>query len=357
MAKLQFATLSNLTEFLSLHNVQIDAKISEAVKSSIKTVSQSADGFTLYFYTKTAPVTVEDAVFTITLPKDAAKADKVTGAVAGHLAGLDSNGNIVDSGKTAADFDEAGAATKAKGEVMTYVGTIPADAKAKDVVAYIKEAVQTGSYDDSTLRAEVNKNTAAITTLNGTGDGSVKKAVSDAVAAIVNGAPEAYDTMKESSDWISSHASDASAMNSQIKTNKEDITKLKTLIGTLPESATSKDIVGYIAEYVSKALADSDLSQYAKAEDLKAAVGRIKTLEDKVPTLEAADKKNADDITAVSGRVTTVEGKVKTLETDMATEKPKIAANATAIKGLQDLVGDGNEAIPSASIKALFATE
>lgn len=357
MAKLQFATLSNLTEFLSLHNVQIDAKISEAVKSSIKTVSQSADGFTLYFYAKTAPVTVEDAVFTITLPKDNAKADKVTGAVAGHLAGLDDNGNIVDSGKTAADFDEAGAATKAKGEVMTYVGTIPADAKAKDVVAYIKEAVTASSYDDSTLRAEVNKNTAAITTLNGTGDGSVKKAVSDAVAAIVNGAPEAYDTLKEISDWISSHASDASAMNSQIKTNKEDIANLKTLIGTLPDTATAKDIVGYIAEYVSKALADSDLSQYAKAADLTAAVGRIKTLEDKVPTLEAADKKNADDITAVSGRVTTVEGKVKTLETDMATEKPKIAANATAIKGLQDLVGDGYEAIPSASIKALFATE
>ena len=41
MAKLQFATLSNLQEFLNLHNVQIDSKISEAVKNSIKTVSQS----------------------------------------------------------------------------------------------------------------------------------------------------------------------------------------------------------------------------------------------------------------------------------------------------------------------------
>ena len=27
MAKLQFATLSNLTEFLSLHNVQIDCEL------------------------------------------------------------------------------------------------------------------------------------------------------------------------------------------------------------------------------------------------------------------------------------------------------------------------------------------
>ena len=161
MAKLQFATLSNLTEFLSLHNVQIDAKISDAVKSSIKTVSQSTDGYTLYFYAKTAPVTVEDAVFTITLPKDKAKADKVTGAVNGHLAGLDANGNLVDSGKAVADFEEAGAAATAKSEVMAYVGTIPEGSKAKSIVNYIKEIVDAGGYDDSTLKASIAKNTTA----------------------------------------------------------------------------------------------------------------------------------------------------------------------------------------------------
>lgn len=146
-------------------------------------------------------------------------------------------------------------------------------------------------------------------------------------------------------------------MNSQIKTNKEDIAKLKILIGTLPESATSKDIVGYIAEYVSKALADSDLSQYAKAEDLTAAVGRIDALEKKVPTLETADKTNADNITAVGTRVTTAEGKITAFEKDLATEKPKIAKNTYDIAALQGLVGEGYEAIPSASIKGLFATE
>lgn len=189
---------------------------------------------------------------------------------------------------------------------------------------------------------------------NGTGAGSVKKAVSDAVAQIVNGAPEAYDTLKEISDWISSHASDAAGMNSQITTNKEDISKLKTLIGTLPNTATSKDIVSYIAEYVSKALADSDLSQYAKAEDLTAAVGRIDAIEKKLPTLEAADKKNAGDITAVKGRMDTAEGKITAVEKDLATEKPKIAKNTSDITALKGLVGDGYEAIPSASIKGLF---
>ena len=354
MAKLQFATLSNLQEFLTLHNVQIDSKISDAVKNSIKTVSQSEDGYTLYFYTKTAPVTIEEAAFTITIPNPSGKADKVKGAVTGHLAGLDANGNLVDSGKAVTDFDEAGAANTAKSEVMSYVGTIPAGSQAKTVVNYIKEIVDAGGYDDSALKVDIAKNTSAIATLNGTGDGSVKKAVSDAVASIVNGAPEAYDTLKEISDWISSHASDAASMNSQIKTNKEDIAALKTLIGTLPNTATSKDLVSYIAEYVSKALSDSDLSQYAKAKDLEAAVGRIDTLEKKIPVLETADKTNADNITALGKRVTTVEGKVQTLETDMATEKPKIAKNTSDIVTLQGLVGEGYEAIPSEKIKALF---
>ena len=277
MSKLQVATLSNLQEFLKLHNVQIDGKISEAVKTAIRTVSQSDDGYTLYFYTKDAPVTVDEAAFTIAIPQPTAKADKVANAVKGHLAGLDENGNLVDSGKAITDFDESGAASTAKTEVLTYVGTIPADAKAKDVVNYIKEAVTAGKYNDSALKASVAANTAAIGTLNGTGDGSVKKA-----------------------------------------------------------------------------LADSDISQYAKAEDLKAAVGRIDAIEKKLPTLEAADTKNAEDITAVKGRMDTAEGKITAVEKDLATEKPKIAKNTSDITALQGLVGEGYEAIPSESIKALF---
>ncbi|MFR9255768.1 MAG: hypothetical protein ACLVJ6_09865 [Merdibacter sp.] len=54
------------------------------------------------------------------------------------------------------------------------------------------------------LTADVEANTAAIATLNGTGAGSVSKQVADAVAQIVSDAPEAYDTLKEISDWITS---------------------------------------------------------------------------------------------------------------------------------------------------------
>ena len=50
------------------------------------------------------------------------KADKVTGAVAGNLAGLDANGNLTDSGKAPEDFLEAPADAGSEGQVLTADG-------------------------------------------------------------------------------------------------------------------------------------------------------------------------------------------------------------------------------------------
>lgn len=47
----------------------------------------------------------------------------------------------------------------------------------------------------------------------------VGQAVTDGVAKIVAGAPEDFDTLKEMSDWISSHETSAAAMNSAISDN------------------------------------------------------------------------------------------------------------------------------------------
>ena len=87
----------------------------------------------------------------------------------------------------------------------------------------------------NSVEAKVNANettiqshTTALATLNGEGEGSVKKTVTDEIAKVVADAPESLDTLKEISDWISGHESDASAMNSAIQTNKSDIATLKT---------------------------------------------------------------------------------------------------------------------------------
>lgn len=49
-----------------------------------------------------------------------AKADKVTSATSGNFAGLDSNGNLTDSGSKAADFDTAGSASAAETAAKGY---------------------------------------------------------------------------------------------------------------------------------------------------------------------------------------------------------------------------------------------
>lgn len=81
-----------------------------------------------------------------------------------------------------------------------------------------------------TLKQTVDGNKSAIDTLNGTGIGSVKKTVTDEIAKIVANAPSDFDTLKEISDWIDTHEDSASAMNTQINTNKSDIADLKTSV-------------------------------------------------------------------------------------------------------------------------------
>ena len=66
--------------------------------------------------------------------------------------------------------------------------------------------------------------------------GQITAEVTAKIAEIVANAPENLDTLKEIADWISTHANDASAMNTQINTNKNDIAALQTSVaGKAPE--------------------------------------------------------------------------------------------------------------------------
>ena len=212
------------------------------------------------------------------------------------------------------------------------VGTVPAD---KTVVQMISDAQAAATYDDTALKGRISANETAIATLNGTGEGSVSKQVADAVASIVADAPEAYNTLKEISDWISSHASDAASMNSQINTNKTDIANLTALVGSLPETATSDTVVGYIDE----AIAALKIGDYAKAADLTAAVNRIGAAEGKITTLEGKvkaieDKNISDGANKVEASTTNGNIKIDDVETVVYTHP---AAHAISeVTGLQD---------------------
>ena len=72
--------------------------------------------------------------------------------------------------------------------------------------------------------------------------GQITAEVTAKIAEIVANAPEDLDTLKEIADWISTHANDASAMNTQININKNDIAALQTSVaGKATASHTHDD--------------------------------------------------------------------------------------------------------------------
>lgn len=129
------------------------------------------------------------------------------------------------------------------------------------------ESLKTVVGDDTKgLVKQVADNKAAIETLNG--DKNVAGSVAHQIAEIVAGADESFDTLKEIADWITTHKTDAATMNSQINTNKDDISALKTKVGD-----TS------VADQIDAALKDGDRNKYALSTDLDTANGKITSLQ------------------------------------------------------------------------------
>lgn len=131
---------------------------------------------------------------------------------------------------------ETSRATKAEGDLNTALTT--ETTRATDA--------------ENALSERISANKASIDTLNGTGAGSVSKAVSDAVAKILDDAPENYDTLKEIADQISSHSTSAdttiTTINSRLKTledktsNVENKTDVNRTVGKADKLTTARTI-------------------------------------------------------------------------------------------------------------------
>lgn len=146
---------------------------------------------------------------------------------------------------------------------------------------------------------QVKTNTAAISKLNGDAktEGSVAKAVADAQAGLET--------------KIS--AADAKAAAAQTAADN-----LKTYIGTIPEGATSTDVVSYVNEKTAGIATDASLSALTK---------RVGTAEGKITAAEG-------NITNLSGRADAVEGKVTTLIGEDTGKSARTIANEELTKQL-----------------------
>ena len=137
-----------------------------------------------------------------------------------------------------------------------------------------------GSDDTAGLRKRIKDNETAIGTLRGTDTGkSARTIAAEEVAKVVNGAPESFDTLKELSDWISTHGTDAAAMNTAI-------TKLQGIVAGIGGEGEKDTVVAYVTD----AIAALKIGDYAKAADLTALAARVKTLEDSPAARITAEK-------------------------------------------------------------------
>lgn len=381
MAKLNVFTLENLTVYDELIKNYVDT----ADAKSLKTVA--IDGNVLKFYRVSEPVGETVPAYEIELPETdiSGLLEKLTDATKGNVVVVGDDGTVTDGGVALTDL-----ATNTEVEAInTKIGTVT---EGKTVVEMIADAQDAATYDDTDIKADIEANANAIdavegvvTTLVGDDENkSVRTIANEELAKqlIAEGAKESLDTLEEIAAWIQSHPDDASAMSKAID-------DLEALVGTLPEDVTATTIVGYIQEVVNAEKTRAEGVEAGLDTRLKAveeAVGEGGTVETQITDAIAdldADVKSAEveegkgiqvQVTEVDGKVTTVavtgnydnsydaKGAANTALTDaktyadaeIAKTNANVTANAEDIEALQDLVGDGYEAIAEDDIRALF---
>ena len=203
--------------------------------------------------------------------------------------------------------------------VSDLVGTLPEGATASTVVGYVDEKTA-GIASDAALQDLNGK----VTTLVGEDTNkSARTIAAEETAKIVAGADASYDTLKEIADWISSHATDAAAMNSAILA----LQAIVDGIGGEGEKAT-------VVAYVDGAIAALKIGDYAKAADLTALAGRVSALEtgkaDKATTLAGYGITDAYTKTQADAKIKELIDANVTI--NVATDE-EVAAACTAVFG------------------------
>lgn len=178
-----------------------------------------------------------------------------------------------------------------------------------DLAAALKEVINAKAEqsDLTTLSGRVD-------TLEGEGEGSVKKAIDDAINKFATDVTDdaVVNSYKELIDWVAEHGSDAAEMAADIQANATAISELEAFVGALPEGETSTTIV----EYINKKFANVDFSNYyTKQEVIDGFVAKetgkglstndfTNDYKTKLDDIEAGATKNTVSYDATSGTLT-----------------------------------------------------
>ena len=148
----------------------------------------------------------------------------------------------------------------------------------------------------SALKAVIDSKAkqADLDVLTGDGEGSINKKIDAAINKFATDVTDdkVVNSYKELIDWVAQHGPEATKMASGISENKTAIANLKTLVGTLPEGATSTTVVAYITEAIN-ALSIGD---YAKTTEVTAAISTALAAYAKTNDVNTSLVKKADKV-------------------------------------------------------------
>ena len=232
----------------------------------------------------------------------------------------------------------------------TLVGTLPADAGADTIVGYIQkrtEGIATNAALGE-LQTQVSDNTDAISTLNGSGEGSVAKTISDALASYTN-TTDMQAAIKVVSDALDAHESTAAstyATQTALSDGlalKEDVSNKANAITDGMDKEKSYPTVKLMETQITSANNELGINVAANAQAIETEEARAKGVE-----------------SGLDSRLTTAEGEIDALQGtvgDSTKGLVKAAAdNATAAAAAAKQASD-NAALIAANSEAIAAEE
>ena len=232
----------------------------------------------------------------------------------------------------------------------TLVGTLPADAGADTIVGYIQkrtEGIATNAALGE-LQTQVSDNTDAISTLNGSGEGSVAKTISDALASYTN-TTDMQAAIKVVSDALDAHESTAAstyATQTALSDGlalKEDVSNKANAITDDMDKEVSYPTVKLMETQITSANNELGINVAANAQAIETEEARAKGVE-----------------SGLDSRLTTAEGEIDALQGtvgDSTKGLVKAAAdNATAAAAAAKQASD-NAALIAANSEAIAAEE
>ena len=179
----------------SSNNKKINVAATQSTKDSLALADSALQGVDSTQQGSNVKVTLGTSGKNVTVSVDetalgtalGGKADKVTSATNGNFAGLDSNGNLTDSGSKASDFATAAQGTKADSAIQSVTGETAVSNS--NYVAVSVEASTNSTTKAVTLTSHANVTTQAMTSADGSHQGlaeasDVKSYVDTAIGGI-----------------------------------------------------------------------------------------------------------------------------------------------------------------------------